>query len=421
MERFLFPTVIGLLMAANRAVSAETFVFNLNDGGQIVGELLNLKEIPRQAWQIKTAKGAVITLDRAQIKDKPIRQRPAEVEYEKIRPRYPDTAEGQWAIAEWCRERSLLPQRRAHLERIIELSPDDAKARHALGFSKVNGKWTTQDESMKELGYVKYDRQYRPKQEIELIEAKKKSQKEEIKWEQNVGRWRRWLGTGREQEAVENFRAIEDPVAVRAIARGISESENMNVRIMLVAVLGKLATPDAAKNLAYFAIEDGMEEVRLSCLDHLKKMKDPAAVNYFVGRLHGKEYKDQVYMRRAAVALKELGDRSAVGPLIDALWTKLKVVIQPPPSGNMNAGFGSGAGMKGGGFSTGQEPPEIRYPLVFNPDALQALCELTGVNFDDDSRAWRSWYAAQKKREMIDTRRGEGRVISSGAKAAKEN
>ena len=122
-----------LFCAAVDFARAEVFV--LSTGGRVVGELVNRDENPRKKYIIELEDGSRVTLDAAQVEQV---QRPkAELlEYEKIRADYPDTVEGQWALAEWCREKKLPAQRDTHLKRIIELDPDHADARRALGYNK---------------------------------------------------------------------------------------------------------------------------------------------------------------------------------------------------------------------------------------------------------------------------------------------
>ena len=93
---------------------AENFLL-VNDG-QVSGELLNREETPRQKYVIRTADGATITLDKAQVKQV-VTQSAAEAEYEKIAPTFADTAEDQWRLAEWCKEKSLARGKQVALER----------------------------------------------------------------------------------------------------------------------------------------------------------------------------------------------------------------------------------------------------------------------------------------------------------------
>ena len=125
--------------------------FVLAGGGRVVGELVNADERPRTKYIIKTGSGGQVTLQKSQVKQL-LHSRPELVEYEKLRPSYPDTVEDQWALSQWCLEKKLSAQRKKHLRRVIELQPDHAKARRILGYSLVDGKWTTQEERMTDRG-----------------------------------------------------------------------------------------------------------------------------------------------------------------------------------------------------------------------------------------------------------------------------
>ena len=98
----------------------------------------------------------------------------AEIKYDQTRDNYADTVEGQWKLAEWCRENRLPKQRKTHLERVVELDPEHAAARHALGYSHIQGRWVTQAKLMTENGYVRYKGAWVLPQEIEILEEKGK-------------------------------------------------------------------------------------------------------------------------------------------------------------------------------------------------------------------------------------------------------
>ncbi len=100
----------------------------LDGDGRVQGTLANPKESPRKQYIVKTADGASLTLDKAQVKDH-ISQSPDELEYDKLRFTFLDNVEGQWKAAEWCRERGLSRERNSHLERIIELDTNHKEAR----------------------------------------------------------------------------------------------------------------------------------------------------------------------------------------------------------------------------------------------------------------------------------------------------
>ena len=58
-------------------------------------------------------------------------------------------------LAEWCREHNLTAQRKAVLEHVLELDPDQPEARRLLGYHKVKDQWMTCEEEEIDKGNVK--------------------------------------------------------------------------------------------------------------------------------------------------------------------------------------------------------------------------------------------------------------------------
>ena len=165
------------------------------------GEIVTSPNTPKDKTVIRTASGGEVTLDKSQIKQI-IPQSAAELEYEKIRPTYPDTVEGQWKLAEWCRDNSLTKQRQTHLERVIALDPDHEQARALLGYSQIDGRWIRRDDLMKERGYVLYNGAWKLPQDVELIERKKKQEQAEREWFAKLKRWRTSFDNHPEREEI---------------------------------------------------------------------------------------------------------------------------------------------------------------------------------------------------------------------------
>lgn len=386
----------AFILACNVA-AGEVFV--LTNGGQVVGELLNPDELPRETYAIKTADGSRITLARGLVKETTY-QRPAEIEYERIKPRYPDTIEGQWALAEWCRENKLEAQRKPHLERILQFNPDHEQARRVLGYGQIEGAWQTREQVMENQGYVRYAGRWRLPQEVELLERDKKVKATEGEWKKKISQWRSWLGDRKTQLAIQNIRSIEDPLAVAALAEALEDDSRDEVCILLIEVLAKIGTPAATVALAHCAVEAPVEEVRLTCLDYLKRKEDPGVVQYFIGLL-GSPYNDQVNL--AAAALEKMGDPSSIGPLINALVTTHKFK-RPTNPGRMTPMFGSGPGGGGTGLTMGDSGPKIIIRQFQNDAVRDALVEIAEVDFVFNVPQWRAWYAARKT-QNLDARR----------------
>ena len=61
--------------------------------------------------------------------------------------------------------------------------------------------------------------------------------------------------------------------------------------------------------------------------------------------------------------------------------------------------------MGSGGLSVGDAPPKYITQDLTNREVLSALVGITGVNFGYDVKAWKYWYASQKKPDPIELRR----------------
>jgi hypothetical protein len=382
-------------------------VFLLKQGGRLEGALQNPEEVPRQSYVVKTESGAVVTLERTQVA-RVVHVRPAEAEYEKIRGRYPDTAEGQWELAEWCKAKNLGARRNAHLERVVELDPEHVPARRALGYGKIDGKWQTANQRQANQGYIKHNGKWMTQQQIDLLNEQKDFSAKEKEWVQKVKLWVSWLPTDRARIAEEKLLAVKDPLALKGLAMALDAMRDRPTQSLLIRAIAKLDIPEAAETLAACSMYDPDEDIRAACLDVLKLRKTPPLIEYYVGFLRNKS---NYMVNRAGVALKEMEDPSAIEPLINALVTVHKFKIAQNPNA-INSTFGTGPGGSGapggggGGLSVGAKAPKIVSQAIQNRSVLDALVKITGVNYTFDLAAWRTWYLAHKKRAPVDGRRG---------------
>ncbi len=381
------------------SLPAQADIYVLANDGQVRGELKNTEESPRQKYVILTPEGVTVTLDRSQVKQI-IPQSSAEIEFEKIRPNFADTAEDQWKLAEWCRENSLTKQRQDVLEHVIELNPDMRQARLALGYQLVDGHWMQKEQIMQQRGYVRYNGEWRLPQEVELIERRQKEDAAERQWFGTLKRWRIWLDeSARADQARDSLLAIRDSHAVPALAQLLHSERDRAVRMLYVQALAAVGTPAAMRTLVDHSLDDGDEEIRLACLDRIVGQPTPEIVAAYVAALKSDS---NARINRAARALGRLGDRSAVGPLIDSLVTTHVVKEGDENPNSVNAAFSPQAGMA---FSTGSAVRKVQRTFNNQP-VLDALVALTGgVNLNFDERAWKTWYASQKTKTPIDVRR----------------
>ena len=398
--------VAGWALASGGALRAD--IFQLHNDGQVRGQLINKDESPRQSYEVRTPGGAQLTLDPTQVK-KVVPQRDVEMDYDRIRLKAPDTVDGQWKMAEWCRTKQLPKQRKSHLERIVEIDPDHAEARRALGYSHIHGRWTTQKEQMESSGYIFYNGKWILPQEKDLYEFHRKEELAQKDWFRKIKMWREWLEKdNKAAQARANFAAIGnvegDGFAVKALAAGMLAETDREVKNIYIEALTKVATPAAFDALTKASMNDTDEEVRMECLDRVVRKNYRPAVGIYVQALKSK---DNVMVNRAGVALKQLKDPATVGPLIDALVTVHKFQIVKGTPGQTTSSFGTGANSNAmPGFSFGTPPVEIVKQHIQNQTVLEALLAQTApINFEFDTVAWKYWFASQKKPATMDVRR----------------
>lgn len=395
----VLATVIATGICAVLSLPARADIYVLANDGQVRGELANADESPRHKYVIRTPDGASVTLDRDQVKQI-IPQLPAELEFEKIRPTFAETADDQWRLAEWCRENSLTRQRQAVLEHVIELNPEMRQARLALSYQQIDGRWLQKEQIMQEKGYVRYKNEWRLPQEVELIERRQKDDAAERQWYATLKRWRMWLdGDTRADQARESLLSIRDAHAVPALQLLLNSERDREVRMLYVRALAAVGTPAAVRTLVDRSLDDADVEIRLACLDRLVGHPQPEVVAAYVAALTSQ---DNSRINRAAYALGKLGDKSAIGPLIDSLVTSHMIQEGADNPNSINTAFSPQAGMA---FSAGSSTKKVQRAFNNQP-VFDALALLTGgVNLNFDQKAWKTWYASQKSKTTIDVRR----------------
>lgn len=393
---------VAVVWSLAPAVRAE--VFHLANGGDVRGEVLNPGESPRSHYVIQTAQGGKVSLPADQV-EKVEKQSAKEIEYDRHAAAAADTVKGQWEVAEFCREHNLIGQRKKHLERIVALDPDHAEARRALGYSRIKGQWITVEEGMDAQGRKRYKGAWRLPQEIELMERAHKEDLAQKEWFRKLKQWRGWFSTGKSEMARAYIGDINDPLAVKALTFYLDHEDTRDLKMLWIAALARIGGA-ALDPLVTASLDDSDEEVRIACMEKLQAAEYKPAVNRYIAML---KHKDNAMVNLAGVGLSYMKDPMATRPLIEALVTTHKYVLQPAGQpGQISPTFSSGpGGTGGGGFTFGQAPAQEIKREQQNPDVLRALVSLASVNFEYDVPAWKRWYSNQKTPSTLDARRDE--------------
>lgn len=387
--------VVGGLLAP---ASADLFL--LKNGGRVEGNWINRDEENPEKYVVSTGEGAEVELLSANV-SRVVESSPAERRYQELLPRMPDSAWGNWQMAEWCLKHRLLEERTGHLEAVIELDPDHADARRALGYTLRNGQWARPDDVMRARGYVQHSGRWYLPQEIELVKSREARQAEDAQWRQQIKRWHGWLGTQRDRDAREQFATLADPAASGAITSLLEHEDRPQVQLLLIKTLGRLGGQAAETALVRVALTSENATHREVARDHILALGGNWAYGQFLAALGSK---DVNHLRRAAFALGMLGNREAVVPLIDVLVTRHKIVTTEGGPGQLSPVFGTGPSGGGTGFSAGGTT-RVHNKDVAHAEVLNALKQLTDVNFGYNQAQWRAWYFQANSPPSLNLRR----------------
>jgi hypothetical protein len=158
--------------------------------------------------------------------------------YLRVRSDYADTMEGQLALAEWCQQKKLPEQARAHLSRVLELEPNHAAARAALGYQRIGGLWVSPEERAA-------DAQLATEERESLAE---------------FGEVMREIAGGlakesalRREAAAKKLMAVRNPAAIPAMEAIVSPVNDHAARLVVNA-LAAMSDPAASLSLARHAV-----------------------------------------------------------------------------------------------------------------------------------------------------------------------
>jgi PBS lyase HEAT-like repeat-containing protein len=344
---------------------------------------------------VRTTAGLTVTLQIDQVREH-LQPSAAEREYYRLAPTFPDTVAGHWNLALWCRQQGLSDLRRKHLERIVELDPNHRQARAALGYGFIGGNWVQLAAHKRDQGLELYRKQWRTPQEIELLERDSKRELLEKEWLTKLQRWRKMLDSDKAPQAQQLVRAIEDPVAVRPLGDLFKKERARSVKRLYADVLAKIHTGEAVQVLIHGTLNDPDIEVFHYCLDRLVALQVPHLAEEYIDALRDA---NNERVNRSAAALAQIGDRSAISPLIDALETVHQRTIPGRPGMGPDATAATFT-PDGGGSFVQNEGPKVQIVRVQNQQVLTALTQLSGGSgFGFDQKAWKYWYHQEQQAE----------------------
>ena len=257
---------------------------------------------------------------------------------------------------------------------------------------------STHAQRMETLGYHRYRGSWRTQQEIDLDKQAEAVTKSRVVARKRLERLRRELDKPEDGKHIaDEIRQTNDPFAVMALIAAINTDPVPRVRLLYVEALGNIVSTDAIGALLSLVLNHADSEVRWSAIEQLNDKDSMQVVPALVAALQGP---DNQRINRAAVALKTLGDESAVQPLINVLITQSVVPSGAALGGKTSVTFSP----IGGGLALGSNQKR-KVISSQNTQVLEALTTLTGVNYGWDQTRWQLWFLNQGVSSTVDIRR----------------
>lgn len=344
--------------------------------------------------------------------------------YEALRETYVDSVEGNVQIARACVAKHLPDQAKAHFHRVLELDPEHAQARAALGFQKSNGEWIAPERLL--------DQQKLFKAQVAAVEKHGRMIRELIPMLISRQDWERQRGVDRlstlrdpsaaiaveqlisplsddmAQLAIRFFSNINDPIATDAIVRHAFHSSQ--------AVRDAAAQQLASRDLHAYAPQ------LLSQLSMPIRMNVEAIVNGKGDVLGYRQVFERITMERNEVVASETnaltakeGRENATGssPLLEAQ--------QPRRAKDANEAQAIAQKLLGPvSLARQNEAAQANVQIALRNDRIfDILRTATRQDLPNDPQSWWNWYENQigievEGRDYRETEQLRQRMVDSG-------
>jgi hypothetical protein len=190
--------------------------------------------------------------------------------YERLRAEHLDTVAGHMALADWCRRQRLDAQERAHLTRVLDLSPNHVAARVRLGFRRINGRWTT-DEVLREAA------------------LQRRMDRENLaEWDDTIRKLRSQLqrrNAHAREVAERTICELQDTAAIPALEAELSTFSRETAALAVTAI-AQMPGQDAVESLVRHAVLAPWQEIRDQATEALKTRKPESYIPRLLAEMY---------------------------------------------------------------------------------------------------------------------------------------
>lgn len=378
----------------------------LSHGGSIRGRVLDdSRKSGRRVVTVQLESGGVIELDAASLVRRVRKFDDVDQEFQKRFGSVGDSTEELWDLYTWCEnqpagKRRFADQRRYILERIIAIEPEDTKARRALGYEKIDGRWHLTEAWYRAYGYRRKGTTWQSTLDSEYskminlqVERKRERRKQLDRWFDQASKPTTSQAAARAQ--LLQMLAEDHDATIAVLFEWLSQDKKMTpgLRPLYLEAFGT-TPPNFMKigALCQIALQDPDTNLRDRAVTLLLQpgFSPEATASLLAGYLNPNhvdinKIETVQLMERAAYIIGELGARNQIMPLINALEIHGTILINNPGRTQL-------ANVEGNmSFNPGSGP--IEQPYIHQSEAVQvALKKITEQDFGFNQTAWTTWY-----------------------------
>ena len=184
--------------------------------------------------------------------------------YNALRRETPATAAAQWKLGLWCEVHGLKDLAYIHFAEVARLDPKRDAAWRKLGFKKLGGRWTTDEQIAEEREQKKADKEWAPR----LRKIHKDIHGSN--------------GTRKRDIALAAVAAVSDPRAILPLYREFGGGGQID-QVILLQALGQIDKPLSSKVLAMLAVYGKTPDVRRRATETLRGRSAEDFLDVLVG------------------------------------------------------------------------------------------------------------------------------------------
>ncbi|MFT5301089.1 MAG: hypothetical protein ACI87E_005297 [Mariniblastus sp.] len=335
----------------------------------------------------------------------------ADREYNSLLMNMSDEPNAHWTLYEWLDNQpksvARFPdQLRFHLERIVELDPNDVKAKRKLGMRLIDSqdRWVPELQYFNSIGFEKSGTSWAPIRQAEVSRQHQTILAINGERKSSFSLWlKKWRKSPNARYLQAELYQFCDAPAVPYIYDEWINEDDPRKRSMYIYAIGRVPSRVAQNALCEISINDTVIANRENAMvqlaqEHYSKAGTVAYLSRFLPSPGRSSTPPRSQILRAAFAIGEMGDESAVLKLTPALITTHQVQAGDQP-GRTKVGTDNT-----GTFNFGGDTAPVNRSFQ-NDDVVAALRKLTNEDFGFDELAWKRWYIENHTHHDIQLRR----------------